>query len=143
MKRYSFWRTALTDYVQSVAGEPFEPGKHDCALFVAGAIKAMTGEDLAAAYRGKYSTITRGKRKLRKDGFDDHVAMAASLFEEVAVSHAMVGDVASIEVDGGAALGIVQGDRVYFVSPQGGIGTASLLEAQRAFRVPFNDGDHQ
>lgn len=140
MKRYSFWRTALADYVQGVAHKPFVWGEHDCALFAAGAVQAMTGEDFAAGFRGRYKTLAGGLRLLKKAGHDSHADMAASLFEEVHRSRAMVGDIAAIEIEGGIALGIVQGERIYVLRPgEDGIGTLPLRDAARCFRVPFTD----
>ena len=139
MKRYSFWRTALTDYVQTVASEPFRWGEHDCALFAAGAVRSMTGEDFAARYRGKYKTLRGGLGLLKKAGFADHAEMAASLFEEIHPSQAMVGDIAAVEEDGAVALGVVQGELIYVLRPDEGLATVPLLRAARAFRVPFTD----
>lgn len=138
MRRYSFWRTALFDYVHDVARRPFQWGEHDCALFAAGAVKAMTGEDFAAGYRGRYKTLRGGLGLLRRKGFVDHADMAASVLEEIHPSRAQVGDVAAIEESGHTALGIVQGPRIYVLRPgEAGIGTVGLLDAKRAFRVPF------
>lgn len=140
--RFSFWRTALFDYVQGVAAKPFVWGEHDCGLFAAGAVLAMTGEDFAAEYRGRYRTMGSAMRLLKKRGFADHAALVASLFEEQHPSAAQIGDIAALNVEGHIALGIVQGERIYVLRPGvAGIGTVSRLEAVRAFRVPFSDGE--
>lgn len=139
MRRYSYWRTALADYLHRVSGEPFVPGRHDCALFAAGGVEAMTGEDFAADYRGRYKTLAGGYRLLKKRGFESHADLAASIFEEIHPSQAMVGDIAAVDGDGGIALGIVQGEGVYVLSPEGRIDTVPLLSATRAFMVPFTD----
>lgn len=139
MHRFSYWRSALADYLHTVAHAPFEPGKHDCALFVAGAVHAMTGKDLSKGYRGKYNTLAKGLVKLKKKGFEDHIDLVASLLEEVPVAMLAVGDVASIETEDGPALGVVQGERIYFIRTAGGIGTVSLTDASRGFRVPFKE----
>lgn len=140
MKRYSFWRTALADYINRVAYRPFQWGDHDCGLFAAGAVEAMTGEDFAAGLRGRYKTKKGALRLMKKAGHADHVAMAAATLEEIHPSHAMIGDVAVVPGEGGEALGIVQGDRIYAIGPgETRIGTVPLLSASRAFRVPFTD----
>lgn len=139
MRRYSYWRTSLADYLHHVSREPFAPGWHDCALFAAGAVKAMTGEDFGTDYRGRYKTLAGGYRLLKKRGFDSHADLAASILEEIHPSQAMVGDLASVDGDGGIALGIVQGAAIYVLSPEGRIDTVPLLSALRAFRVPFTD----
>lgn len=139
MKRYSFWRTALTDYVQAASARPFKWAEHDCATFAAGAVHAMTGEDFAASYRGRYQTLRGGLRLLKKAGFDNHAELAASLFEEVHPSRAMVGDIATVEEGGAIALGIIQGELIYVLRADEGIATVPLLRATRTFRVPFTD----
>lgn len=138
MKRNDNWRPALLAYVQSVAAKPFVWGEHDCALFAAGAVEAMTGEDIAAPFRGKYKTLAGGLRMLKKRGFDNHADYAASLFEEIHPSSVNVGDIAALDTGSGIALGIVQGDRIYALQDgAAGISTVPLLRAKRAFRVPF------
>lgn len=138
MKRSPTWRTDLTVYMREVSRRPFIWGEHDCALFAAGAVHAMTGEDFGAPYRGKYKTLRGGLRLLKRKGFANHAELAASLFEEVHPSRANVGDLAAVEEDGHVALGVVQGPRVYVLRPgEAGVGTVDLLTASRAFRVPF------
>lgn len=137
IQRLEDWRPRLSAYVHSIAGKPFQWGVHDCALFTAGAVEAMTGHDYAADYRGTYTTLIGGLRKLKKSGFDSHADMAASLFDPIASAFAQVGDLAAIETEIGIALGVVQGTRIYVLRPgEAGIGTVDLLSAHRAFRVP-------
>ena len=59
------WKTHLIAYLADAARKSYQPGVHDCALFSAGAVLAMTGVDLAAGWRGRYTTLTRGLRVLR------------------------------------------------------------------------------
>lgn len=132
-KRKPEWRVALTDYIVATAAAPFEPGKVDCGLWAAGAVKAMTGTDLARGLRG-YRTIKGGLKKLKAGGHDDHVALAAARLEEIPPAMAQVGDVAVVDGDDGPALGIVQGEMIYVAAPQGRA-LVPLTSARRAFRV--------
>jgi len=139
MRRKIDWRPALLAYMQATAPKPFIWGEHDCALFAAGAVEAMTGEDFAAPYRGRYTTLLGGLRVLRRDGFTDQAALAASLFEEIPPAMAGVGDIAVVPEGEANALGVVQGPRIYVVGPDvTGIGTVDLLRASRAFRIPHS-----
>lgn len=131
--RHPDWQARLTDYVVQMMRADFRPGQADCALFAAGAVKAVTGEDHARGHRG-YRTIAEGMRKLRRAGFEDHVALVASILPEIAPAFAQVGDVAVIETDEGPALGVVQGEMIYCLRPDG-MGLVPLLSAVRAFRV--------
>ncbi|MBY6138521.1 hypothetical protein KUV26_03655 [Leisingera daeponensis] len=129
------WRVRLGAYLARVAHLPYRPGQHDCALFAAGAVQAMTGTDLAAAWRGRYRRLEDGQAALQAAGFASHVDLAASLFPEVVPSFAQAGDVAVFEADGaGQALGIVQGGAAYVLRPEG-LALVSRLHMQRAFRV--------
>lgn len=132
--RYPDWRARLTAWLHSVRHRPFAEGTHDCALFAAGAIQAMTGTDFAAPYRGKYSTTRGGIRVLRRAGFADHIALAAAHLPPCALPDVCEGDVVVIESTHGPALGVVQGAMVYVPGVRG-TSLLSISEAQRAFKV--------
>lgn len=134
MNRLPDWRSRLIAYLGQVSARPFAPGTHDCALFFAGAVEAMTGVDYAKPYRGRYTTLRGGLRVLRKDGFADHIALAAHHLPEIAPAFAWPGDGMVVDTDEGPALGVCQGRAVYLLGPNGG-GLVSILTASRAFRV--------
>ncbi|CUH67963.1 hypothetical protein TG4357_03310 [Thalassovita gelatinovora] len=132
--RYPDWNSRLIKYLSTAVETPFQPGIHDCALFFAGAVEAQTGKDHAAPYRGRYTTLRGGLRVLRKDGFGDHIALAAHHLPEIPPSFAQPGDGAVIDTPDGPALGVVQGERIYVL----GIDRLHLmprLNATRAFGV--------
>lgn len=135
MSRYRDWEARLVAYLTSVSRRAFKPGAHDCAQFTGGAIEAMTGVNPAKAYAGRYASIKSGVRAARRAGFDDHVAVAASLYKEVHPAFAHTGDIGVVDGDDGfGALGIVQGEGVYVVGPSG-LGIVSRSKMKRAFRV--------
>ena len=127
------WMGRLVVYLSRVHSMPFRPGRMDCALFVAGAVEAMTGEDHARGWRG-YRSLAEGRKRIAERGHEDHVALAASLLPEVPVLMAQRGDVAVVPESDGFALGIVQGESVYVMTPRG-LGLVPLTRAVRAFRV--------
>ncbi len=56
LTRIQHWATrSYHTFLLSRASMPFAWGTHDCALFAADGIEAMTGVDIAAAFRGKYT----------------------------------------------------------------------------------------
>jgi hypothetical protein len=134
LERRPDWRARLLAYGRAAARERFAYGVHDCALFAARAVQAMTGDDLHFAWAGRYTSRRGGLRVLRAAGFDDHVALVASLLPECPVLRARVGDVAVVEGDDGAALGIVIGEAIWVLRPEG-LGSVPLSSASRAFRV--------
>lgn len=129
------WRLALMRFLDDAARMPMAFGTHDCALFAAEAVRIMTGTDLAARYRGRYSDLREGLRLLKADGFADHVALARAKLPAIPVADAMPGDLAVIAADPLPALGVVQGAAVYVLAVQGGLGLVPLTEAVEAFRV--------
>lgn len=132
--RQSDWKTRLIGYLGIVAQQPFEPGVSDCALFAAGAVQAMTGVDLAADWRGRYATLADGLALLQSRGFADHIALAAGHFAEIPPALAAAGDLAVVQGLEGEALGVVQGEGLYVLTPTR-LGILPLTHAIRAFRV--------
>jgi hypothetical protein len=134
--RLSDWRPRLTAYLAETAREGFRYGSNDCALFSAGAVRAMTGHDPAAAWRGTYTTLEGGLKRLRKAGFKDHIDQAGTLFQAVAPAFAQVGDIAGIETPEGWALGIFTGETIACLSPSG-LGHMPREAASLAWTVPL------
>lgn len=100
------WQSALTEYMGQVGHLPFEFGVHDCALFAAGAVKAMTGVDLASDFRG-YSNAIEGLMMVKRAGFLDHMDVFR---QSLAPTDApQTGDVAFTEGYEGMTIGIVSG----------------------------------
>jgi hypothetical protein len=135
MRRLVDWRSRLTAFVADAARRPFAPGHHDCALFAAGAVAAMTGFDAAADWRGRYTTLRGGLRVLRREGYADHLALVTAHLPPVHPAFARAGDLAAVPGPEGMALGVVQGERIYVLHP-GGLATVDLLAATHAWRVP-------
>jgi hypothetical protein len=128
------WQARLRQYLGECERRQFQAGQLDCALFTSGAVKAMTGEDFARGWRGKYRSLAQGKKMLADAGLGDHIALAASLLDEVHPAFAQAGDVAVVADGGALALGIVQGEHVYVMGVDG-FGLVSRLQMVRAFRV--------
>lgn len=128
------WHARLTGYLADCRARPFAYGQHDCALFAAGAIEAMTGIDHAAADRGKYDTLRRGLARLRQRQLRDHFAAAGALFEECLPAQARPGDLVALRSDEGRALGIVQGEMVYVASATG-LAMVPRTAIKKAWRI--------
>jgi hypothetical protein len=130
------WQPCLFAYLADVTRRPLAPGRHDCALFAAGAVEAMTGVDPAAAWRGRYTSFNAGLKALKKAGFRDHIALVASHFPEVAPAFAQVGDLGVIRLLGELpALGIFTGEHLA-VLRDSGLGFVPREMAPEAWRVP-------
>lgn len=132
--RHVDWKARLIAYLAEVPGRPKAFGLFDCALFTLDGVAVMTGLDLAAPYRGRYATLRDGIALLRRDGFRDHVALVSAYFGEIAPAFAQVGDVAVITSADGPALGLVNGEYIYALTPERMV-LVPFLSAMRAFRV--------
>lgn len=137
MDRWSDWNARLTDYLLAAGRQQIEPGRFDCMLFAAGAVRVMTGTDLAADYRGRYSTLKGGLRVLKRLGYADHVALIDALLgDRVGWMALRSGDVAAVPGDDGTpAIGVVTGDLIRCLAADGGLATVSLDAALFGWRV--------
>lgn len=137
------WRARFERAVDTVKSERFAWGGAgagdglDCGIGLVGLlVMAVTGEDVAAPYRGRYKTAKGALGVMRRAGFDNLGDLVASVLPEIHPSQAKIGDVAAIATDSafGFGLGIVNGDRIFIIMPEGQ-GTVDLLDAKRAFKV--------
>ena len=133
IERQADWLSRLESYVARTEREPFVWGTQDCGLWASGAIRAMTGHDPAASFRGSYTSRQEAEAALKAKGFPDHFAMASSLFEECAPGLAEVGDLVRLE---GRTLGIIQG-RFAWAMGERGLARVSMNHAETAWRIPF------
>jgi hypothetical protein len=94
---------------------PFEFGVHDCCLFAADAILAITGVDIATPYRGKYhdeaTGIALNKEVTGGDSVDacmDYACKEHDFIQPLPnVLYAQRGDIVSLKLDGKVSLGVV------------------------------------
>ena len=65
MPRRPDWQSAFDDFLIANQARPFVWGQWDCCLFVSDAILSITGKDLAAELRGRYSSLREARWSLR------------------------------------------------------------------------------
>lgn len=133
MKRFDDWRFRLKEFVRSQSGRPFKFGVLDGAMFAAGAIEAMTGEDLAVGYRG-YRTAAGGLKKCKAKGHETLVGPFEHL-PEIAPMHALAGDLVVFDGEAGLCVGIVQGANVWGVNEDRGVVLLPKSEVIKAYKV--------
>jgi hypothetical protein len=135
VSRLDDWHPRLQRYLQDIRTVPFAYGTHDCGLFVAGAVQAMTGKDFAVDYRGRYTTLKGGLKALSKRRFADHVALLDATLFQVPPAFAALGDIAVIEAAGDIpALGLFEGQHIAVLRPDG-LGFVAREAATQAYRV--------
>lgn len=130
MTRRSTWEADLSAYIASVRSQAFAYGRHDCGLFAAGAVLAMTGDDPGSPFRGQYSTELGCAKALKKHGAGDLKSTLDTLFEAQPVGRLQRGDL----VWDGEAVGVCFGEYALFV------GRAETVEgeevAEGLIRIP-------
>lgn len=126
LQRRPDWILRLMAWLESCHATPFAYGRHDCALFAAGAVEAMTGHDFAAPFRGRYATLAGGLRVLRRAGFADHVELAAHHLPAVHPAYARQGDLLVFAGEAGRVLAVMQGQGAYVLTETGQLGWRAL-----------------
>lgn len=137
MKRLPDWPARLHDFVDGVKRKPFDWQGHNCGEhWAAGAVMAITGEDIVAPWRGRWSSARGMIRVMYNDGFGNLADWLATVLPEIHISQARQGDIAAITKDDafGYTLGIVNGETILVLTDDG-MGLKPLFDATRAFRV--------
>lgn len=138
LTRIPLWVTPYHDCIDEIRRSPFSWADHECATGLAArVVKVLTGEDLAADFRGRYHDAASAYRVMKEAGFSDLADLAASFLPEYAhPSEAHIGDIAAIPIDTPFrhVLGVVNGDRI-LVLREDNLGTLDRSVATRAFRV--------
>lgn len=118
MIRFPDWEARLSAYLAPLMDDAvFQYGSLDCALMVADAALAMTGEDIAAPFRGKYSTAAGSARALKRYGAGDLKSTFDTLLPPKPIGYARRGDV--VMNDG--AVGICIGGTALFIGERDGV----------------------
>jgi hypothetical protein len=116
-KRSRTWDTReLHNFFVSRASTPYAWGTHDCALFCADGIQAMTGVDIAADFRNTYTDEASALASIAKvtgianGTVEDAAAYCATkhgLTEWKNPLYAQRGDLVIVEHDGTVSAGLV------------------------------------
>lgn len=137
VSRLPDWRSRLALELDRQRATAFAWGRQDCVLgLAAGAVKAMTGEDLAHAWRGQYRSERGALRALRAAGHKSLGAALAALLPEIHPDQADLGDIALIASDGalGEALAVFDASGLIALTERGH-GRIPRERALRAFKI--------
>jgi len=111
------WENKLYKYIEDNRKKSFKWGKFDCCIFVAGAIKEMTGIDFYKEYKGKYSTEENAYLTLYEvSGYKTIIGLLNNLFDKKELNMMQRGD---IVMKGDKALGVCLGVNCAFLSLEG------------------------
>jgi len=113
MMRISNWPSALIAHIDENRDNPFRWGTHDCMLWGASCVEAITGEDPASELRGTYSSALGAYRIIEQSGgFNQTVEkfLAGGAEMRIDLSLAMRGDLVTTTDDRGRkSLGVCDG----------------------------------
>jgi hypothetical protein len=138
LKRVNEWRERLGQILLSAQELEFQWGTFDCALHVCNCIRAVTGTDPAAQYRGTYSDQA-GAEKIYGSSLVSFIATTAASLgcPEVPVTFARRGDV--VWIDNGTeqgAIGVVHLDgRFISCASEKGIVLVHMRRWRRAWQI--------
>lgn len=114
----------LAEEIRKSLSKPFVWGEHDCCLFACDVVKALTGEDMAHDFRGKYTNKLEAVRVIKEFAGGGLAELAAKRAAESGLKEAPIpfagrGDVVLVDNNGHDALGIVMDGRAVCAGPDG------------------------
>jgi hypothetical protein len=141
LTRLESWPSALSDYLLRAERTRFRYGSQDCGLFVAGAIRAMTGVDVAAMLRG-YTNRTEAFTRIAAlcgqptmEAVARHLALLYGV-PEIPVLCAQRGDAVLLRSGRRSSLGIVAMHGTEILTPyRAGLLRLPLSHARRAWHI--------
>lgn len=142
ISRVKHWATqSYHHFLLDRARTPFAWGSHDCALFAADAVKAISGVDIADDFRGKYSTEDEAYALIQSVTGGTSVGDAAAhcaakhgLAEHKHPLMAKRGDLVVLENDGRLIAGVIHlNGRHITVAGEQGLKRFSISLVKRAW----------
>lgn len=127
------WPRVLADEIRRYQKIPFEWGTSDCCMFPADVIKAITGEDFAAEFRGRYQTEMGSLRALKRYGKGSIEATIDSKYERNDGLPSR-GDLATVVTENGTSLAVVGVGCVWAMTLEG-VDSLPLSEVAVSWRV--------
>lgn len=119
MRRLDDWDVRLSRYLINISDKPHLYGSVDCALFAAGAVLAMTGEDPAAHLRGTYETELGAAKAMRRNGWETLSDVADHFLPEIEIREAKRGDILLCPGEAGEFLAVKMGAYAVSAGPRG------------------------
>lgn len=114
------WERHLAEAIEAARERPFRWGRHDCATFAFDLRREIAGgHDVAALWRGRYTTARGAVRVMRRLGWPSLEAAGRDLLGEPlpSVHHAQRGDL--VLTDTGLGFGVCLGAQAAGIAPSG------------------------
>ncbi|MBO6885986.1 MAG: hypothetical protein JJ869_20760 [Marivita sp.] len=135
MPHVDHWERLLAAAIDAARAKPFVWSVHDCPTFAFEVRMILTGgEDIAALWRGRYTTALGGQRVMRRLGWASLEEMGRALLGEPRRSVLLTqrGDV--VLADTGLGFGICTGASAVGMAPEGLV-TVPLTSCRFAWAV--------
>lgn len=129
--RHQDWLARLRETVDAYRTQPFSWGRHNCGLFVARCVDAVTGSDWATEFQ--FATAREAMQFVRDSGGIE-AAVTARLREPIANRCARRADACLVDVVDGDGLGICYGHEV-LVASDDGLESYALARVRKHWRV--------
>lgn len=138
LKRQPGWRGRFEAEIDAIRRRPFDwSEQHDCVLGLAARIVlAITGEDLAAGFRGSYDNPRAALKSMRAAGFADLREAFAHHLTEDHPSRGATGDLGLVgdATPFGWSAGAISHGRLIVLRAEG-VASLSMLDADFIYRV--------
>lgn len=134
------WEAALADTLEAAKRKAFVWGEHDCCLFAADAVVAMSGWDPAEEFRGRYTSKVGAARVMKRagaggvEGIIERGARQRGR-PEVSAEYTQRGDIVIVDTEDGPAAGVCAGALTAIVRDGVGLEWVPTLRARRAWRL--------
>ena len=135
LPRVDHWERLLAAAIDTARARPFVWGVHDCPTFAFETRMILTGgEDVAALWRGRYTTALGGERVMRRLGWASLEEMGCALLGEPRATPLLAqrGDI--VFTDTGLGFGVVIGATAVGLEPEG-LTFASLTSCRLAWPI--------
>jgi len=134
MPRHPDWPHRLAAAITVARITPFAWSRNDCPTFAFDTRRALTGEDAAALWRGRYGSYSGGLRLMRRLGWPSLAAMGDALLGAPLATPLLAqrGDIV-LSADG-RGFGVCTGAQAVGMAPSGLV-TLPLTTCTRAWRV--------
>ncbi len=120
LPRVDHWERLLAAAIDTARARPFVWGVHDCPTFAFEVRMILTGgEDIAALWRGRYTTALGGERVMRRLGWSSLEDVGYALLGEPrpSVLLAQRGDI--VLANTGLGFGVCSGAQAVGMAPEG------------------------
>ena len=130
--RIEHWEDELYAYIEASKDLQFEWGQNDCSLWAAAFVDNITGSSIVNDWRGLYGDEDTANLLMLERGFANCEMVADSIAPSKSVKMASRGD---IVLHQSGALGICDGRKSFFLTPEKGLVSALTVTCKKAWGI--------